>query len=488
MTFRKDFKSSVEVREAGANLILKTDSYKLTHWKIYPPNTTQVYSYGEARSSGIFNEYVFFGLQYILDKHLAGVVVNDADIDRAEEFCKAHFGQDLFNREGWEYIVKEHGGKLPLVIKAVPEGSVVEESNVLFTITNTDPNCAWLVNAVETLLVQMWYPIMVATGSRENKKVLKASLEKSSDTMDTLPFMLHDFGYRGSTSVESAAIGGASHLVNFMGSDTIAAIEMLKYHYDEDMAAFSVPAAEHSTITAWGRDREVDAYRHILNQYNSGLVSVVSDSWDVFKACSDLWGGELKDEVISDDRVLVVRPDSGDPHLIVPACLNLLGKAFGFTYNSKGYKVLPDYIRVIQGDGITPESLPTILDAIMEEKWATSNVVFGSGGGLLQKGIDRDGAGFAVKCSHVVENGVERDVYKEPATSPAKNSKRGKLKLSFDSGDPYAQYITIPSSNPYYDDVEDVMQEVFRDGEVLNRTTLAEVRQRAELDKGEGIA
>ena len=472
--------------EAGQNIILATDSYKQSHWHMLPPNTRYLSSYFEARSGGEFPEIVFFGLQYVLDRFFEGERVTYADIAEAEYFCQQHFGQELFNREGWEHIVKAHGGRLPLSISAVPEGTVVPESNVLLTIMNTDPKCAWLVNHFETLLVELWYSTTVATSSRECKKVIKAALQKSG-SIEKLPFMLHDFGYRGSTCVEAASIGGAAHLVNFMGTDTIAGIEMLAAHYQGGVSGFSVPAAEHSTITTWGRKGEMDAYRHILNRFNTGLVSVVSDSWDIYGACSRLWGDALKDEIVNTPgRTLVVRPDSGDPCAVVPMCLRLLGEAFGYTVNDKGYRVLPDYIRLIQGDGINRRSLPKILDAIMDVGWSLDNIVFGSGGGLLQD-YNRDTSRFAMKCNWAEVDGEMRDVYKQPASDPTKNSKRGPIKLvkAVDERqnrvtgniESWTHYETVPES----DHRPNELVEVFRDGYIHRRMNLADIRQRAEL-------
>ena len=201
-------------KDIGDNIILLTDSYKQTHPPMLPPGIKFLGSYFESRVGGEYDSAVFFGLQYILTKYFKGKVVTKDGIDEAEDFCKNHFGQDLFNKEGWEYILEKHSGRLPIDIYAVPEGSVVGQGNVLFTIENTDEKCAWLTNHLETLLVQLWYPCTVATISREQKKILKAALEKTG-TPEKLPFMLHDFGYRGSTSVEAAGIGDAAHLVNF---------------------------------------------------------------------------------------------------------------------------------------------------------------------------------------------------------------------------------------------------------------------------------
>lgn len=456
------------------NIILATDSYKQSHHAMYQPGTEVVSSYFESRAGGEYPYCVFFGLQYLLDKHLAGTNrVTPEMIDEAEELCRWHFGQELFNRRGWEHVVNAHDGRLPISIRAVPEGSVVPESNVLFTIQNTDPSCAWLTNHLETLLVQLWYPCTVATISREQKRTLNSALEKSGDPAN-LAFMLHDFGYRGSSSSESAALGGAAHLVNFMGTDTIAGLRLLMAHYGADEPGYSVPAAEHSTITAWGEGGELDAYRHILDRFRTGTVAVVSDSWDIFEACRQLWGRQLRDEIAGNlGRTLVVRPDSGEPERVVVECLSILGEQFGHHVNEKGYKVLPDHVRLIQGDGITRRSLPGLCDAILGAGWSMDNMVFGSGGGLLQD-CDRDTLRFALKCNWVRVGGIQRDVFKRPVSDPAKNSKSGPLKLIRDG----ASFRTVGAGE---NAEPDVLREVFRDGEVLVRDSLDAIRIRADL-------
>ena len=455
----------------GNNIMTLTDSYKQTHYKMYPPQLQYVESYLESRTGGEYDECVFFGLKYLLETYLSGKRVTLDKIGEADQLCTRHFGQTLFNLEGWRYILDVHKGRLPVSIHAVAEGTVVPTSNVLLTIRNTDPKVPWLVNHLETLLVQLWYPCTVATISRSQKKALAAGLEQSG-TPEKLPFMLHDFGFRGSTSVESAALGGAAHLTNFVGTDTIAGIELLQRFYQAGMPGLSVPAAEHSTITAWGRQGEAEAYQHILNQYPTGIVSVVSDSWDVMAACRDIWGDELKDDVVSNDRVLVVRPDSGNPAIVLPTILDILGERFGYTTNEKGYKVLPDYVRLIQGDGIDRRTLPRLLDTIMHEGWSLDNFVFGSGGGLLQD-CNRDTMRFALKCCWAQVDGRSRNVYKQPATDLAKASKSGLLKLVNQNGNLATVGIDEPG--------EDMLNEVFRDGTVLTTPTLDEIRARSEL-------
>lgn len=453
------------------NFILSTDSYKVSHWKQYPPGTQTVYSYLESRG-GKYNETVFFGLQYYLNYYLSGHVVFPWHIDEAEDFCNKHFGEGLFNRAGWEYIVNQHSGRLPLRIRAVREGTVVPTHNVLMTIENTDPNVPWLTNYAETLLLKVWYPITVATLSRNIKKIILGFLEATGDP-DLINFKLHDFGFRGASSYETAAIGGAAHLVNFMGTDTMAALEVSQEFYDEDMAGFSIPASEHSTITSWGEEHELDAMRNMLTAYPTGLVACVSDSFDIYRACRQYWGDELHDMIMQRDGTLVVRPDSGDPPTVVTNVLGILGEKFGYTVNRKGYKVLPSQIRVIQGDGVNEDSIYDVLTACMRRGWSADNVTFGMGGKLLQD-VNRDTQKFAFKCSAVQVNGEWRDVYKDPVTDPGKISKRGRLSLVMGDG---GILETESETDPKFD----YLQTVFENGVVRNRTNLAEVRRLAQV-------
>ncbi len=456
------------------NICWLTDSYKVSHFKQYPPGTKYVYSYFESRKGSVHPQTVFFGLQYWLKQYLAGQVVTAEKIDKAERLFNKHFGGKVFNRAGWEHILNVHGGRLPLRIKAAPEGTVVNESNVLMTVENTDPACYWLTNYLETLLVQVWYPSTVATQSRAMKKVLLKYLAETGDP-SLVNFKLHDFGFRGVTCPEQAAIGGASHLVNFMGTDTVAGLVLLNEFYHEECAGFSIPAAEHSTITSWGREHEVDACRNMLEQYPTGLVATVSDSYDIFNCCSNIWGGVLKDQVLARDGVLVVRPDSGDPPTVVVKVLELLGEKFGYTVNAKGYKVLHPKVRVIQGDGIDFQMLTLILEAMKVAGWSADNVAFGSGGGLLQK-LNRDTQKFAFKCSSIVVGDEVRDVYKQPVTDGGKKSKAGRLKLAWETKGAHGPVLmTVPESDPR----EDHLQTVFLDGEIVREQTLEEIRQLA---------
>ncbi|VDM95346.1 unnamed protein product [Thelazia callipaeda] len=468
------------------NVLYVADSYKVTHHNQYPEGTTQVYSYFESRG-GKFPEICFFGLQYIIKRWLVGPVVTKAMIEQAKHFYKSHFGGlDIFNEDGWNHIVEVHKGYLPLRIKAVPEGTVVPVKNVLFTVENTDPRVPWLTSWFETLLVQVWYPMTVCTNSRAQKLIIARYLHETADSIDGLHFKLHDFGYRGASSVESASIGGAAHLVNFYGTDTIAGLQLCKKYYSAKMAGFSIPAAEHSTITTWKKSGESAAYLNMLEQFPDGSVSVVSDSYDVFHAVSNIWGDELRQYVVdrANKGCVVIRPDSGDPSQVVVKAfpmlqlqvLNLLAEKFPTVINSKGYRLLPSYLRVMQGDGICYESIGKILDAVTRNKWSADNIVFGTGGALLQK-LDRDTQKCAFKCSHVVINGESRDVWKSPTTDAGKQSKRGRLILERRED---GSLVTVEKGQG--DSSKDVLVTVFENGRLLVDYSLEEIRDRAELD------
>ena len=456
------------------NIILNTDSYKVSHYLQYPPKTEYVSSYIESRG-GDYDESCFFGLQMFIKDYLT-TPFTQADIDEAETMYNAHGVP--FNRAGWEYILREHEGYLPLEIQAIPEGSITPTHNVLVQVVNTDPNCSWLTSYVETSLLRaVWYSTTVATISRHVKKIIHKYLSATADNTDGLPFKLHDFGARGVSSNESAAIGGLAHLVNFQGTDTVASLVAAKRYYGEDMAGFSIPAAEHSTMTAWTQAHERDAYENMLEQFSGEgkLVAVVSDSYDLWNAIDNIWGEQLKERVVNSGGTLVVRPDSGDPVTVVCTAINKLMEKFGYTLNSKGYKVLPDYVRLIQGDGVSPKSIEKILDVMEHQKLSADNVAFGMGSSLLQR-LNRDTLKFAMKASAAKVDGVWRDVFKDPKTDHGKVSKKGRLAL-------------VPSGDGVMTVREDalnghtnLLEPIFRNGKLLKEQTLAEIRMRAELE------
>lgn len=453
-----------------------TDSYKFSHHKQRPPDTTRTHFYLSARKAQPTwgSEVVFFGLQYFIKQYLVGAAVDaNHELEKSRMLVNAHLGGQHFNLDGWQHINERHEGRLPVSIRAVPEGTVVPNGEVLLTIENTDPRCPWLPGHLETMLVQLWGMCTVATHSRDCKKIIRDALDLSGD-IDGLPFKLHDFGMRGVPSMESAAMLGAAHLVNFQGTDTFAAIDMLRDFYGANMPGSSIPASEHSTITSWGTDGELAAFSNMLDQFPEGLVACVSDTNDIFNACRNYWGGELRDRVMRRNGTLVVRPDSGELPGTVLQVLDILGESFGTETNAKGFKVLPPQVRVIQGDGINMQSLAAILTEMLKRKWSADNIAFGSGGGLLQK-FDRDTLGFAMKCSAVERGGVWHDAYKNPITDSGKRSKRGRLSLYRDDrGGLYTAPLSKATGS-------DALVEVFRDGELLVDHSLEDIRKRAEL-------
>jgi len=458
--------------------LFDTDSYKVSHYKQYPPATTSMFSYIESRG-GEYDETVFFGLQYYLKEYLTHRVTVE-EVEQAKNLFALH--GEPFNYEGWLYIAKELGGKLPVRIRAVPEGMAVPTHNILVSIESTDPKVFWIVSWLETMLLRIWYPITVSTRSHFIKSIIMDALTKSSDDPEgEISFKLHDFGSRGVSSQESAMIGGAAHLVNFMGSDTVAGVLMANLYYNIPMAGFSIPAAEHSSITSWGKENEVEAYRNMLKQFAKpgALVACVSDSYDLWNACTNLWGDVLRQEVIDSGAVVIIRPDSGYPPQVVCKCASLLAEKFSYTVNSKGYKVINN-VRIIQGDGINEDSIQIILNDLLKAGFSATNIAFGMGGALLQT-VNRDTQKFAMKCSHIFRTvdgkSVSVDVFKNPITDPGKASKAGRLDLAFtdDRG-----FETVTLSDDEFASQHSVMHTVYLNGELLNETTFDEVRTRAK--------
>ncbi len=456
------------------NRIIDTDSYKASHWLQYPPKTTLVHSYLESRGSERdYTETVFFGLQYILKRFFLEKFTQEM-VEEAREVITKH--GEPFNYEGWTNLVKKHKGKLPLRVRAVAEGSVVPTRNVLMTVENTDAELYWLTSWFETQLMRIWYPCTVATQSFYIKRDVYKFLQETADDADAeIGFKVHDFGSRGVSSQETAAIGGAAHLVNFLGSDTMSALLIHRNFYNSEMAGFSIPAAEHSTITAWGRDNEISAYRNMLENFAKpgATVAVVSDSWNIYNAVEKIWGEQLKQEVIDSGATIVIRPDSGEPVEVVSKVASLLAEKFGTETNSKGYKVLKN-VRIIQGDGVNENSIHAILERLKTEGFSATNIAFGIGGSLLQK-IDRDTMKFAYKCSAIVTNGELRDVYKQPITDAGKNSKKGRLDLVLENG----EYKTVRLENAETLSAENSqMRVVYENGELLIDDNLDEIRER----------
>jgi nicotinamide phosphoribosyltransferase len=466
------------------NLLLLADAYKYSHYKLYSPGTTKIYSYLESRG-GMFNETVFYGLQYFLKEYLEGQAFTKENIDEAEEILNGVFGRKgVFKRENFDYILDKYNGRLPIRIKAVPEGTAVPVKNVLMTIENTDPKCFWLTNFLETLLMQVWYPSTVATLSREIRKTVEHYFELTADDASkaSIDFVLNDFGFRGVSSVESAGLGGSAHLINFMGSDTVYASAFAKKYYDaKKVYGMSVPATEHSIMTLKGAVGEKEIFDHVLNAYPDGILSCVSDSYNIFNAVGELWGREFKDKIMQRNGTLVIRPDSGDPIQTLLKVFEMLFDRFGFTTNSKGYRVLPKQVRVIQGDGIDYDSIQLIYKTLMANGISAENLLLGMGGALLQK-VNRDTQKFALKCSYAEVNGKMVNVQKSPTEmneqgeliKSFKTSKAGRLKL--------IQTETRLKTVSEKERGEDILETVFENGAIKKIHTFEEIRERAAVN------
>lgn len=451
------------------NILLDTDSYKASHFLQYPPNTTQLYSYLESRG-GLYSKTLFFGLQYYLKEYFCKPITMD-NIEEAKTFYSKH-GLP-FNYEGFKGIVDKYNGYFPIKIRAVPEGSVIPTHNILMSVESTDPEFFWIVSYLETLLMRLWYPITVATTSWYCKQIIQNYLIETSETGATsIGFKLHDFGSRGVSSKESAAIGGAAHLINFLGSDTVPGIILANEYYNCQMSGFSIPAAEHSSITTWTRENETLAYKNMLDVFgkDGGMVAVVSDSYDIYNAIENIWGKELKAQIIENDTKLIIRPDSGEPVSVVLKCLKLMDKAFGSTMNCKGYKVI-NQVRLIQGDGIDIDMIRKILETMKSKGYSADNIAFGMGGGLLQK-CNRDTQKFAYKCSWARIDNESVNVFKDPITDKGKKSKAGRLDLVKLTNEGYK---TVQGESAF----GGVMRTVFANGKLLVDESLETIRNRS---------
>ena len=465
------------------NIILQSDSYKYSQKPQYPAGTEYVSSYIESRGGETIS--VFFGAQALVKEYLVGEVVTTAKIDEAEAIVTAH--GEPFYREPWDIIVEEFNGRLPVVIEAVAEGTVMPTSQVQLQITNTDPRFAWLPGFLETMILRgIWYPSTVATKSRKLKVAIARALATTSDipVADQIGFKLHDFGARGASSSETAMLGGMAHLVNFMGTDTVEGLIGARRYYGADMPGFSIPASEHSTITSWGRENEKAAFENMIDLFGGEgkIYACVSDSYNIYNAVK-MWG-ELKDKIIAKGGTLVVRPDSGDPLTVPVEVVELLMEEFGYEVNSKGFKVLPPCVRVIQGDGINEDSLQGIIDNMIAKGLSIDNIAFGMGGGLLQA-WDRDTLKYAMKASAIkYATGDWVEVFKDPVHG-GKTSKKGRLGLVYQCGVGSCGYSTVP---------EDIaakkgnqLRPIFRNGELLVETSFDEVREVAALREEEYI-
>jgi len=458
------------------NPIFWTDSYKLTQFNMFNDvkpdengemqRLTNMYAFIEPRKGAKYPYVVVAGTPEIVRK-LSEIKITIEHIYEAIHFCASHFstpthdGRYHFNPLPWLKVVLEYDGRIPLLISAIPEGTIIPIATPICTIESTDPDCAQLVSHFEGLIQKAyWYPTTVATNALFISKTIKDALITSTTPEITdymLPFLLQDFGYRGCTSEDAAILGGSAALYITMGSDTVPAIvhnmNNMGIPFKNNtiaMTGFSVAACEHNQAFSRGKDGEFKFIKNLLEIYPTGILSVVADTYDLRQHVETVTSGELLDKIMSRDGTYVIRPDSqlviDDGTEISPAetistlfaiCSRNLEKFI--TINEKGFKVLPAQYKFIYGDGLDIPKIKCILDKMISDGWCASNIVFGVGGNLLQN-INRDTLRFAMKSSQQeyeitnVDGSVRTEIRNVGKETPGKQSKKGRFHVSMIDG------------------------------------------------------
>lgn len=463
------------------NPTISTDAYKITHWLQRPEGVTSFYSYGEPRLGGQHNEICFFGLNYIIKKYFMTKVTQE-NIDEGFEDSLSCFGfEEYFPKHIWEKV--RDLGYYPLRIKAVKEGTVLNTSNVCFTIEATEPWFANMVSHFEDWLMWNWYSTAVATRVFNIKKSILPSFKASCDN-PFLNYAVNDFGYRGGVFNEGASIGGAASLIFFDGTDNLYARKLIRDYYGVAGIGQSVWATEHSVATVWGPgEGEYEYIKAQLNRANpNATVSIVIDSYDADNFIKNVVSREdVKSLIIARPGRTVFRPDSNDPLTNVCRYSELLGNIFGYSINNLGYKVLNHNVGLIQGDGMNETSIPKIYKEYIKTGWAAENFVTGSGGGLLVEGLSRDTDRWAVKVSNVEINGQSINVQKTPKSDLTKSSKAGKLILVRSQGGnnspTYSTYSSKNTNPVMFGSYVDELETVYENGKLLRDQNFNEIRK-----------
>ncbi|BBX62225.1 nicotinate phosphoribosyltransferase [Mycobacterium saskatchewanense] len=454
----------------SGNIITNVDSYKNAHFWMYPEGTEYVSSYIESRG-GIYPSVLFAGLQPFLREYL----MHPFTIDDIHEAHDVHTSMGIpFERQNWIDLLNDHGGYLPLEIEAVPEGTVVPTRNVLVQVVNTDPKYHWVTGFIETALLRaVWYPSSVATTSWIAKQRIRGFLERTSDHPEMIRIYLHDYGARGVSSFESAALGGVGHLINFDQTDNVPGYIGSRRWYNGPPPSGAAVFLEHAAIGAAGRDQEAATFRRLL-QFSAPAIGLLCDTYDHDNAVQNIIGRELKTEVRDYGGLVIARCDSGDPIMVPADTVESLMESFGSETNGKGYRVLPPFMRVVQGDGLTLDTYVSLYAELERRGLAADNVLCGMGGGLLQK-VDRDSMNFGMKASAVCVNGEWRDVFKAPKGSQMKRSKAGRLALCKVDG----EYRTVRRDEVSAE--ENLLTPVFRNGKLLREWSMSDLIQQSEL-------
>lgn len=482
------------------DFIYMTDGYKMDHIHQYPPGTQYVQANWTARSTRIggADSVVFFGLQYFLQRYLMEIAQQTFFdkprydvIDDYKRFLNSYLGPD--NKVGTDHIKELHAlGYVPLRFVALPEGTSVPYRVPMFTVENTHPDFFWVTNYIETMLSSvLWLPCTSASTAKRYKRILSDYARLTNGNSDMLNWQAHDFSFRGMENPDAAALSGAGHLLSFTGTDSIPAIQMLrKYYNGSGLIGGSVPATEHSVMCAGGKEDEYATYRRLLQLYPTGIVSIVSDTWDFWNVVTGILPA-LKGLIMERQGTLVIRPDSGDPVLILTGdaseppgtaahkgLIECLWETFGGTHTQNGFKVLDTHIGAIYGDSITEERARQICQRLMEKRFASTNVVFGIGSYTYQY-VTRDTNGFAVKATWVQINNQGRQIFKDPKTdNSGKKSAKGRLKVIAGQ---HGALELVDGLDLDSSMVGNLMRTVWENGDFVLRENLADIRNRVRI-------
>lgn len=474
-----------------------TDGYKCGHIRQYPEGTEYIHSNLTPRTSrtGI-NKVVFFGLQYAIKNYLIkefNETFFSVDEDKAVKAYKRRLDAYLFTDVNVDHVRKLHRlGHLPVRIKALKEGSIVPLQCPMFTIENTNPEFGWVTNYLETILsATIWLPCTSATTANEYRRVFDKYAVETGSPLEFVPWQGHDFSFRGMAGLEAACMSGSAHLLSFTGTDTIPAIDFLEKFYNADcekeIIGGSVNATEHAVMCAGGEHNETETYRRLIEDvYPTGIVSIVSDTWDFWNTVTVIVPS-LKDKIMKREGKVVIRPDSGEPQLIIcgdktapvgtpehKGLIECLWESFGGTVNEKGYKVLDSHIGAIYGDSITLERQLLILEGLKQKGFASCNIVLGIGSYTYQY-VTRDTYGFAVKATHATINGENREIFKNPKTDSKKKSHRGLIAVVKDEEGNYTP--KFPVSREFEESNDNLLEVVFENGKLVKDLTLCEIRE-----------
>jgi len=489
------------------NPLTAIDFYKADHRRQYPEGTTEVYSNFTPRSYRLTHvlpdsfdkKVVFFGLQYFIKHFLMECWDRYFFSQPKPQVLKKYkrrmdyaLGKDTIS---CEHIAALHDlGYLPIKIKALPEGARVSIGVPVLTIVNTHPHFFWLTNYLESVLsCYLWKPITSATTAFEYKRLLSDYAIQTGSDLESVLYQAHDFSFRGMSSLQDTATSGAAHLTSFYGTDSVTAIDLLEDYYAADVTStpvgLSVPATEHSVMCMGENHHEIGTFKRLITEiYPSGIVSIVSDTWDFWRVVTKFLP-ELKPEIMQRDGKVVIRPDSGDPVKILcgdpeasldspeyKGAVECLWEIFDGTITSTGHKLLDSHVGLIYGDSITLDRAENIVKKLYVKGFASTNVVFGVGSYTYQY-VTRDNYGFAVKATSGVVNKERREIYKDPKTdNGSKKSARGLLRVELEN-DNYVLYDRQTTEQ----EKKGALETVFLDGKLIKETTLSEIRARLEL-------